>query len=176
MSKLGYIYIMSKPLIGIIIGSDSDLGIMSEAAKVCEEFGVGFEITVCSAHRSPALSHEYAVTAIKRGLQVIIAGAGGSAHLAGVTAALTTLPVIGVPIKGQDALFSTVQMPPGIPVATVGIDSARNAGLLAIQILATSDAKLSKKLSDFKKSLADGVAKKAEKLTKLGYAEYLKSN
>ena len=167
---------MNKPLIGIIMGSDSDLGIMAEAAKVCEEFGVPFEITVCSAHRSPALAHEYATTAIKRGLRVIIAGAGGSAHLAGVTAALTTLPVIGVPIKGQDALFSTVQMPPGIPVATVGIDSARNAGLLAIQILATYDKTLTKKFADFKKSLADGVAKKAEKLTKLGYAEYLKGN
>ena len=163
-----------KPLIGIIMGSDSDLGIMSEAAKVCEEFGVEFEITVCSAHRSPARAHEYATTAIKRGLKVIIAGAGGAAHLAGVTAALTTLPVIGVPIKGQDALFSTVQMPPGIPVATVGIDSARNAGLLAIQILATFDVKLSKKFADFKKSLADGVAKKADKIAKVGYEEYLK--
>ena len=105
---------------------------------------------------------------------MIIAGAGGAAHLAGVTAALTTLPVIGVPIKGQDALFSTVQMPPGIPVATVGIDSARNAGLLAIQILATSDVRLSKKFADFKKSLADGVAKKATNLSKLGYEKYLK--
>ncbi|MEK7615795.1 MAG: 5-(carboxyamino)imidazole ribonucleotide mutase [Patescibacteria group bacterium] len=167
---------MSKPLIGIIMGSDSDLGIMSEAAKVCEEFGVPFEITVCSAHRSPALSHEYASTAIKRGLKVIIAGAGGAAHLAGVTAALTTLPVIGVPINGQDALFSTVQMPPGIPVATVGINSARNAGLIAIQILATGNPQLMRKLITFKKSLADGVAKKAEKLAKLGYAEYLKGN
>ena len=167
---------MAKPLVGIIMGSDSDLGIMSEAAKVCEEFGVPFEITVCSAHRSPDRAHEYSTTAIKRGLKVIIAGAGGAAHLAGVTAALTTLPIIGVPINGQDALFSTVQMPPGIPVATVGINSARNAGLLAMQILATSDAKLSKKFADFKKSLAAGVAKKADKLTKLGYAEYLKSN
>ena len=157
----------------------------TEAAKVCEEFGVGFEIMVCSAHRSPALSHEYATTAIKRGLKVIIAGAGGSAHLAGVTAALTTLPVIGVPINpapygaglgGQDALFSTVQMPPGIPVATVGIDSARNAGLLAIQILSTANPQLVRKLINFKKSLADGVAKKADKLKKLGYAKYLKTN
>ena len=164
---------MSKPLVGIIMGSDSDLPVMQEAAKVCEEFDVAYEITVCSAHRSPERAHEYATTAIKRGLKVIIAGAGGSAHLAGVTAALTTLPVIGVPINGQDALFSTVQMPPGIPVATVGINSARNAGLLAIQILATSDAKLSKKFTDFKKSLADGVAKKAEKLQKIGYEKYL---
>lgn len=170
-----------KPLIGIIMGSDSDLGVMAEAAKVCEEFGVACEITICSAHRSPALAHEYAATAISRGLKVIIAGAGGAAHLAGVTAALTTLPVIGVPVdsgalKGVDSLYSTVQMPPGIPVATVGVNAARNAGLLAIQILATSDKTLTKKFSDFKKSLADGVAKKSAKLKKIGYAEYIKNN
>lgn len=172
-----------KPLVGIIMGSDSDLPVMQEAVKVCEEFGVAFEITVCSAHRSPHRAAEYAESAIKRGLKVIIASAGGAAHLAGVTAAHTTLPVIGVPIKweagglnGADALYATVQMPPGIPVATVGINSARNAGLLAIQILATSDQALTKKFSDFKKSLADGVAKKADKLKKLGYAEYLKGN
>lgn len=170
-----------KPLIGIIMGSDSDLSVMQEAAKVCEEFGVEYEITVCSAHRSPQRAHEYATTAIGRGLKVIIAGAGGSAHLAGVTAALTTLPVIGVPIKGQDALFSTVQMPPGIPVATVGIDSACNAGLLAVQILATANpdpkaSGLAKKLTDYKKSLADGVAKKAKKLEEIGYEKYLKGN
>ena len=170
-----------KPLIGIIMGSDSDLPIMQEAAKVCEEFGVTYEITVCSAHRSPQRAHEYATTAISRGLKVIIASAGGAAHLAGVTAANTTLPVIGVPIKwevgglaGVDALYATVQMPPGIPVATVGINNARNAGLLAIQILATSDKTLSKKLADYKKSLADGVAKKADKLQKVGYKKYLK--
>lgn len=170
-----------KPLIGIIMGSDSDLAVMAEAAKVCEEFGVPFEITVCSAHRSPALSYEYANTAIKRGLKVIIAGAGGSAHLAGVTAALTTLPVIGVPIefgalKGVDALYSTIQMPPGIPVATVGINSARNAGLLAIQILSTANPQLTHKLTAFKRSLATSVAKKAGKLKKLGYEKYLKGN
>ena len=172
---------MTKPFIGIIMGSDSDLSVMQEAAKICEEFGVPFEITVCSAHRSPELAHEYVTTAIKRGLKVIIAGAGGSAHLAGVTAALTTLPVIGVPVdsgslKGIDSLYSTVQMPQGIPVATVGINSARNAGLLAIQILATSNPQLVRKLINFKKSLADGVAKKADKLNKLGYAKYLKGN
>ncbi len=172
-----------KPLIGIIMGSDSDLSIMQEAAKVCEEFGVAYELTVCSAHRSPERAHEYATTAIKLGLKVVIASAGGAAHLAGAMAANTTLPVIGVPIKweagglnGVDALYSTVQMPPGIPVATVGINGARNAGLLAIQILATSDVAISRKLVAFKKSLADGVTKKAEKLTQIGYAEYLKSN
>lgn len=174
---------MPKPLIGIVMGSDSDLMVMQESAKVCEEFGVEYEITVCSAHRSPARAHEYAVSASKRGLRVIIASAGGAAHLAGAMAANTTLPVIGVPIKwdagglgGVDALYSTVQMPPGIPVATVGINNARNAGLLAIQILATTDTRLSKKFADFKTNLADGVAKKADKLKKLGYAEYLKTN
>ncbi len=163
------------------MGSDSDLPIMQEAAKVCEEFGVAYEISVVSAHRSPDRSAEYAKTAISRGLKVIIAGAGGAAHLAGVMAATTTLPVIGVPIqsgalKGVDALFATVQMPPGIPVATVAINGAKNAGLLAIQILATSDKALAKKLTAYKKSLATGVAKKADKLEKLGYEKYLKSS
>src|SRR3989338_754081 len=132
--------------VGILMGSNSDLKVMEEAAKVLEEFAVPFEITVCSAHRTPERAHQYATTAISRGLKVVIASAGGAAHLAGAVAANTTLPVIGVPIKweggglnGIDALFSTVQMPHGIPVATVGINNAKNAGLLAIQILATSD-------------------------------------
>src|SRR3989338_10555089 len=173
---------MNKPPVGIIMGSDSDLPIMQEAAKVCEEFGVAHEITVCSAHRSPDRAHEYATGAIGRELKVIIASAGGAAHLAGVMAANTTLPVIGVPIlweggkmEGVDALVSVAQMPPGIPVATVGINNARNAGLLAIRMLALSDEALSKKLSNFKQSLADGVAKKAQKLQKLGYEQYLKA-
>ncbi len=169
---------MDKPLVGIIMGSDSDLSVMSEGAKVCEDFGVGFEILVCSAHRSPERAAEYAKTARDRGLKVIIAGAGGAAHLAGVTAALTTLPVIGVPVesgalKGQDALLATVQMPPGIPVATVAINGAKNAGLLAMQILGTTDETIARKLAEYKKELADGVAKKAEKLQQLGYKEYL---
>src|SRR3989344_5338100 len=130
---------MNTPLVSIIMGSDSDLPIMQEAAKVCEEFGVAHEITVCSAHRSPDRAHEYATGAIERGLKVIIASAGGAAHLAGVMAANTTLPVIGVPIdwklNGLDALLSTAQMPPGVPVATVGIDNGKNAGLLAVAIL-----------------------------------------
>ena len=170
-----------KPLIGIIMGSDSDLSVMQETAKVCEEFGVPFEITVCSAHRSPANSHKYADTAVKRGLKVIIASAGGAAHLAGAMAANTILPVIGVPIKwekgglnGIDALFSTVQMPPGVPVATVGINGARNAGLLAIQILSTANPQLVNKLVAYKKALFAGVATKASKLQKLGYEKYLK--
>lgn len=170
---------MKQPLAGIIMGSDSDLAVMSEAAKALEEMGVAYEITVASAHRAPELAAEYARSARKRGLKVIIAGAGGAAHLAGVTAALTTLPVIGVPVesgslKGTDALYATVQMPPGIPVATVAINGARNAGILAAQILAVGDAKLAKKLADFKKTLHEGVAKKGNKLKELGYEKYLK--
>jgi 5-(carboxyamino)imidazole ribonucleotide mutase len=161
------------------MGSDSDLKVMSEAAKVLEEFGVEFEITVCSAHRTPDRAHEYASTALKRGLKVIIASAGGAAHLAGVMAGSTTLPVIGVPIdwklNGLDALLSTAQMPPGIPVATVGIDGAKNAGLLAVQILATADADLANKLGNYKTTMAEGVNKKAEKLEKEGYKKYLEN-
>lgn len=170
---------MNKPLVGILMGSDSDLKVMREAAKVLEEFGVPFEITVCSAHRTPDRAHEYATTAITRGLKVIIAGAGGAAHLAGVLAAFTTLPVIGVPIKsaldGVDSLLSTMQMPPGIPVATVAIDGAKNAGLLAVQILATSDEKLMQKLVDYKKQMAAAINGKAEKLEKEGYKKYLEA-
>ena len=169
---------MENPLVGIIMGSDSDLAVMSEAAKVLEEMGVAYEITVASAHRAPELVAEYAKTASERGLKVIIAGAGGAAHLAGVTAALTTLPVIGVPVesgalKGVDALYATVQMPSGIPVATIAVNGARNAGILAVQILATSDQELTKKLADFKKGLSDGVAKKGNKLKEVGYKKYL---
>ena len=160
------------------MGSDSDLKVMSEAAKVCEEFGVAYEILVCSAHRSPDRAADYAKSAKDRGLKVIIAGAGGAAHLAGVTAALTTLPVIGVPVasgalNGQDALLATVQMPPGIPVATVAVNGAKNAGILAMQILAIKDETLQKKLGEHKQSLSDSVAKKADKLQKLGYKQYL---
>lgn len=162
------------------MGSDSDLPVMQEAAKVLEEFGVAFEITVCSAHRTPDRAHEYASTAIGRGLKIIIAGAGGAAHLAGVIAAYTTLPVIGVPIKskslnGIDSLLSTAQMPPGIPVATVAIDGAKNAGLLAVQILATSDKDLAKKLATYKTTLANSVNAKAEKLEKEGCKKYLEN-
>ncbi|MFH1608666.1 MAG: 5-(carboxyamino)imidazole ribonucleotide mutase, partial [Patescibacteria group bacterium] len=133
--------------VGIVMGSDSDLEVMSEVAKILEEFGVSYEITVASAHRSPLLAHEYSSNAISKGMKVIVAGAGGAAHLAGVIASFTTLPIIGVPVKaktldGLDSLLSTVQMPPGIPVATVGINAAKNAGLLAVQILATSDKDL----------------------------------
>lgn len=169
---------MKKPLIGIIMGSDSDLAIMSESAKVLEEFGVDYEITVSSAHRSPERTIDVVESYYKKGFKIIIAGAGLAAHLAGVIASHFPLPVIGVPLKGGalngvDSLYSTVQMPPGIPVATVGIDSAKNAGLLAIQILATSDKKLEKKLMEYKKQLSDSIEKKAEKLEKVGWQKYL---
>jgi 5-(carboxyamino)imidazole ribonucleotide mutase len=168
-----------KPLVGILMGSDSDLPVMQEAAKVLEEFGVEFEMTVCSAHRTPDRAHEYAKTAIDRGLKVIIASAGGAAHLAGAMAANTTLPVIGVPIdwklNGLDALLSTAQMPPGVPVASVGIDGGKNAGLLAIQILGTADESVAKKLLDYKKNMASTINAKAEKLEKEGYKKYLEN-
>lgn len=167
-----------KSIVGIVMGSDSDLKIMVETAKVLEEFGVSFEMTVASAHRSPDLAHKYATNAKARGLKIIIAGAGGAAHLAGVIASLTTLPVIGVPIKskflkGLDSLFSTVQMPGGVPVATVGINSAKNAGLLAITILAISDKNLEKKLIAYKNKMSSEVKIKGEKLLKVGYKKYM---
>lgn len=147
-----------KPLIGILMGSDSDWPTMKKAADVCAEFGVQAEANVISAHRDPHGLEDYASTAYKRGLRVIIAGAGGAAHLPGVTAAFTTLPVIGVPIeskslKGLDSLLSIVQMPPGVPVATVSIDGGRNAGLLALQILGAGDAAFQSKLLAFKERL-----------------------
>jgi 5-(carboxyamino)imidazole ribonucleotide mutase len=149
-----------KATVGIIMGSDSDWPVMKGAADACAEFGIATEVQVISAHRTPHDLVAYAVEAHKRGLRVIIAGAGGAAHLPGVTAALTPLPVIGVPIeskalKGLDSLLSIVQMPSGIPVATVAIGGGRNAGLLAAQILASGDAALQRKVLDFKERLAE---------------------
>lgn len=169
---------MEKPLVGIIMGSDSDLPVMQEAAKVLEEFGVDHEIKIVSAHRTPDLMNEYAKTAVERGLKVIIAGAGGSAHLPGMTASHTTLPVIGVPVKtsnldGMDSLLSIVQMPPGIPVATVSINGAKNAGLLAVKILATGNPELSQKLEEYMKNLENAVLEKSEKLNTEGFKKYL---
>jgi len=150
----------SKPLVGILMGSDSDWPTMKAAADVCAQFGIASEVKVISAHRTPHDLEQYVRTVRERGVRVIIAGAGGAAHLPGVTAAHTTLPVIGVPIQGKaldgmDSLLSIVQMPPGVPVATVGVNAAKNAGILAIQILAVSDGRLQKALADFKLKLAE---------------------
>jgi phosphoribosylaminoimidazole carboxylase PurE protein len=160
-----------KPVIGIIMGSDSDLPTMLEAAKVLQQFEVPYEIGVYSAHRSPHRTAEYVRTARQRGLKAIIAGAGSSAHLAGVTAAETTLPVIGVPIdssplSGFDALLSTVQMPPGVPVATMGVgkSGATNAGIFAVQMLAMSDERLAQKLAEHKQQLEQNVADKSKRV------------
>jgi 5-(carboxyamino)imidazole ribonucleotide mutase len=158
-----------QQLVGILMGSDSDWPTMKLAADACAEFGVGSETHVMSAHRTPDDAAEYARTAHTRGLRVLIAGAGGAAHLAGMVAAHTPLPVIGVPIeskslKGLDSLLSIVQMPSGVPVATVAIGAARNAGLLAVQILATGNAKLQVKYLEFKKRLAEESRAKNAKL------------
>jgi 5-(carboxyamino)imidazole ribonucleotide mutase len=162
----------------IIMGSDSDLEVMAEAAKILEEFGVSYEINVVSAHRTPDNLYKEATNAKKSGVKVIIAGAGGSAHLPGMTASMTTLPVIGVPIKtktmeGMDSLLSILQMPPGVPVATVAINGAKNAGLLAVQILALNNKTLEKKFTEFKNKMGKEVKSKSKKLEKLGYKKYL---
>ena len=158
-------------LVSIVMGSDSDLEVMRECAEVLKEFGVSFEMQVLSAHRTPILVADFATQATQKGLKVIVAGAGGAAHLAGAVAANTILPVIGVPLaatqmNGLDALLATVQMPAGVPVATVAVGKpgARNAGLLAVQILALSDAKLAKKLRKFKDSLVESSREKNKKL------------
>src|SRR3990167_6779426 len=168
---------MSKVL--IISASDTELEIMNEAAKVLKEFGVEYQLTISSAHRSPERSVKLVEEFYKSGGKVIICGAGLAAHLAGVVAAHFPLPVIGVPLKGGslsglDALYATVQMPSGVPVATVGVDNVRNGALLAIQILATSDKKLEKKMIEYKKSLAEGVEKKSQGLEKVGLEQFLK--
>ena len=160
---------IQKPIVGIIMGSDSDLPIMKEAADVLKHFNIPFEVKVISAHRSPDILADYGKEAHKRGLKVIIAGAGGAAHLPGVTAAFTPLPVVGIPVKaksleGLDSLLSIVQMPAGVPVATVGINQAKNAGLLAIQMLALSDSNLLKKMIAYKKKLSEESQKKNNNL------------
>lgn len=165
--------------VGILMGSDSDLEIMSKACKVLEELQVDYEMTVISAHRMPDIFMNYAKTAEERGIQVLIAGAGGAAHLPGMCAAIFSLPVIGVPIYtkslgGVDSLYSIVQMPAGIPVATVAINGAQNAGILAAKILATSDKDLLERLKKYSVDMKEAVVKKAEKLEQLGYEEYIK--
>jgi 5-(carboxyamino)imidazole ribonucleotide mutase len=162
-----------KAQIGIIMGSKSDLSVMNEAAEALKSLGIAFELTIVSAHRTPERMFEYAKTAVDRGLKVIIAGAGGSAHLPGMVASLTILPVIGVPIKssqsldGWDSILSILQMPGGIPVATVALNGAKNAALLAAQILATSDQSIAKKLEKYKKSLKKKVEQSIVELKKL---------
>jgi len=162
----------NQPLVGIIMGSDSDLKVMQAAADILKHFHVPYEITIVSAHRTPLRMVEYASSAIDRGLKIIIAGAGGAAHLPGMIASLTTIPVIGVPVKssnsidGWDSLLSILQMPNGVPVATVALNASKNAGILAAEILGISDKRLSKKLADFKKEMKEEVEKKAENLSK----------
>ena len=155
--------------VGIIMGSDSDFPLMKKTVEVLEEFGIAYEVKVSSAHRTPEDTLEYAKTAVDRGLKVIIAGAGAAAHLPGVIAAETTLPVIGVPINatalnGMDALYAIVQMPSGVPVASVGIDATKNAGLLAVQILATADDELRQKMVEYKENMKEPVIKKNAKI------------
>jgi 5-(carboxyamino)imidazole ribonucleotide mutase len=168
-----------SPLVGIIMGSDSDLPTMKDAIAVCAEFRVETEVAIVSAHRTPERMVKYAQTAHQRGIKVIIAGAGGAAHLPGMVASLTPLPVIGVPVatrnlQGVDSLYSIVQMPAGIPVATVAIGNAKNAGLLAVQILATHQPELLEKVQQYRQSLSELVMKKQAKLEQLGYEQYLK--
>lgn len=170
---------MTMPIVSIIMGSDSDLPVMKEAVDVMEEFKLPYEVLILSAHRSPEETANFARKTLKRGLKVIITGAGGAAHLAGVIASHYPLPVIGVPIKtstlnGVDSLYSISQMPDGVPVATVGINAAKNAGILAVEILATDNKKLQEKMIEYKRKLAITVMEKNKKLNKIGYKEYLK--
>ncbi|MBF2056176.1 MAG: 5-(carboxyamino)imidazole ribonucleotide mutase [Cyanobacterium sp. T60_A2020_053] len=167
------------PSIAIIMGSDSDLPTMKSALQICEKFGVNYEVEIVSAHRTPLKMVEYAKNAHHRGIKVIIAGAGGAAHLPGMVASLTPLPVIGVPVQtkqlqGLDSLYSIVQMPRGIPVATVAIGNAENAGLLAIRILASQQPELLAKVQDYSEKLREMVEEKQEKLNQMGYEKYLR--
>lgn len=165
---------MSNPTVAILMGSDSDLPVMNEAVEALKSFGISYEIHVMSAHRTPHEVAAFATSAREKGTKVFIAGAGGAAHLGGVIAAHTTLPVIGVPVNssplaGFDALLATVQMPAGIPVATVAVNGARNAGILAAQILGVADQSMADKLTAFKKKMADGVKEKDANLQKTAY-------
>ncbi len=163
---------MSQPKISIIMGSDSDLKIMNAAAEIIEEFGVVYELTIVSAHRTPDRLFGFAKKAHSRGIEVVIAGAGGAAHLPGMVAAISPLPVIGVPIKssnsidGWDSILSILQMPGGVPVATVALDGAKNAGLLALQILSVGNKSIQQKMIDYKQGLTDSVMQKVEKFSR----------
>ena len=166
-------------LIGIIMGSDSDLPTMEKAISICEDFAVPHEVAIISAHRTPERMVDYARNAHQRGIKVIIAGAGGAAHLPGMVASLTPLPVIGVPVttrqlQGLDSLYSIVQMPRGIPVATVAIGNAQNAGLLAVQILGAGDVRLQQQIVQYRQDLSQTVLDKQDRLDKLGYQAYLR--
>jgi len=169
---------MSKAVVGIIMGSDSDLRIMKEAAQFLDQLNIPFELTVVSAHRTPDRMFDYAKQAKKKGLKVIIAGAGGAAHLPGMVASMTNLPVIGVPIKsrnsidGWDSVLSILQMPSGIPVATVALDGAKNAGILAARILGSSDPTLYKKLNSYSRTLTKAVEKKINNIEEKGWESY----
>lgn len=165
--------------IGIIMGSDSDLPVMKEAAVILEQLNIKYELTIVSAHRTPDRLMSYAKDASLRGIEVIIAGAGGAAHLPGMVASFTHLPVIGVPVQsktmsGLDSLYSIVQMPPGVPVATVAINGAKNAGLLAAQILGVADPSIKHSIAEYKHSMKVEVEEKAQKLESQGWSEYLK--
>ena len=165
--------------VGIVMGSDSDMPVMSKAADMLEKFGIEYEMTIISAHREPDVFFEYAKTAEEKGFKVIIAGAGMAAHLPGMCAAIFPMPVIGIPMHttslgGRDSLYSIVQMPSGIPVATVAINGGANAGILAAKILATSDPELLQKLKDYKEELKDHVVAKDAKLQETGYKNYTK--
>ena len=169
---------MSKKEVAIIMGSDSDLTIMKDAAQILEDFDISYELTIVSAHRTPQRMVQYATEAGQKGIKVIIAGAGGSAHLPGMIASLTSLPVIGVPIKGNsldglDSLLSIVQMPPGVPVATVAINGGKNAAILACQILGVENKTIFEKIEKYKLELKDKVLTKASKLEKTGWKEYV---
>jgi phosphoribosylaminoimidazole carboxylase PurE protein len=165
-------------IVGVIMGSDSDLQVMSDACRVLEELDIEFETTIVSAHRTPQRMYEYAKNAFDRGLRVIIAGAGGAAHLPGMVAAMTDIPVIGVPVpagnlEGLDSLLSIVQMPRGVPVATVAINNSRNAGLLAARILGTSDEAVRARVAAYRADAESEVVSKAQKLEGSGYLDYL---
>ncbi len=169
-----------KPLVGIVMGSDSDMPVMAKAADILEEFGIPYEMTIISAHREPDIFFDYAKKAEEKGFKVIIAGAGMAAHLPGMCAAIFPMPVIGIPMHttslgGRDSLYSIVQMPSGIPVATVAINGGANAGLLAAKILAVSDSALLGKLKSYSEKLKDQVAEKDAKLQKIGYKAYMES-
>ncbi|KAF3946616.1 hypothetical protein CMV_027139, partial [Castanea mollissima] len=175
---IGVLVDLVTPRVGIIMGSDSDLPVMKDAARILNMFGVPYEVKIVSAHRTPEMMFSYASSALERGIQIIVAGAGGAAHLPGMVAALTPLPVIGVPVRasaldGLDSLLSIVQMPRGVPVATVAINNATNAGLLAVRMMGIRDADLLARMSQYQEDTRNDVLRKAEKLEKDGWESYL---